>query len=234
MKLSYLVTCKNEDRTLQNLLERLETYAVEPYEVVILADVSDNPKTADILYHYSRELNFRVIQHPLDRNYGTHKNFGGEQCKGKWIFQIDGDECPTIDLVINVVDIIETNSAVDLIYVPRINDFIGVTPQHAKMWGWHLSPCPVYNNRPIVNWHDPQSRIYRNDPSRIKWDRRLHEKIEGHKEFASLPADYNLALYHDKTIETQLATNKRYNEWFTAEENRGHDVFTSKTSSSKP
>jgi hypothetical protein len=76
-----------------------------------------------------------------------------------------------------------------------------------------------------VNWPDYQSRIYRRDPTRIKWDRRLHEKIEGHTEFITLPPDTDLALYHDKTIDTQMQTNKRYNEWFTEEENKGHNVF---------
>lgn len=77
----------------------------------------------------------------------------------------------------------------------------------------------------IVNAPDYQGRIYKNDPSRIRWDRRLHEKIEGHNGFTMLPSDIDFTLYHDKTIETQMNTNKRYNEWFTADENRGHDVF---------
>ena len=81
----------------------------------------------------------------------------------------------------------------------------------------------------IVNTPDYQGRIYKNKPDRIRWDRRLHEKIEGHNEFIMIPEDTDLALYHDKTIETQLKTNLRYNEWFTEEENRGHNVFNSKT-----
>jgi hypothetical protein len=36
-----------------------------------------------------------------------------------------------------------------------------------------------------------------------------------------LPAKEEWALYHDKTIETQIQTNLRYNEWFTAAENAG-------------
>ena len=78
---------------------------------------------------------------------------------------------------------------------------------------------------PIINWCDFQGRIFLNEPDRIKWDRRLHEKIEGHRQYTFLPDDYDLALYHDKTIEKQLDTNKRYNVWFTEEENRGHKVI---------
>lgn len=78
----------------------------------------------------------------------------------------------------------------------------------------------------VVNAPDYQGRIYKRDPERIKWDRRLHEKIEGHKDYARLPDDYDLALYHDKTIQTQVKTNVRYNEWFTEEENRGFVLFS--------
>lgn len=77
----------------------------------------------------------------------------------------------------------------------------------------------------LVNAPDYQGRIYRNIPDRIKWDRRLHEKIEGHLKFVLIPADTDLALYHDKTIETQIKTNMRYNEKFTEDENKGHGVF---------
>ena len=81
----------------------------------------------------------------------------------------------------------------------------------------------------LVNMPDYQGRIYKREPERIRWDRRLHEKLEGHNAFVTLPPDTDLALYHDKTIETQLKTNIRYNEWFSAEENRGHNVFDKKS-----
>lgn len=77
----------------------------------------------------------------------------------------------------------------------------------------------------VVNAPDYQGRIYKNEPSRIKWDRRLHEKIEGHTKYAALPAAVEFSLYHDKTIERQVKTNERYNEKFTESENKGHRVF---------
>lgn len=230
MKISYFITCHNEDSSLDKCLLNLALYKTDEDDILILDDFSDNPKTHAILDKW-RKTDFtlmRVIQHALDKNYGAHKNFGNEQCKGDWIFQIDGDEIPNPNLIINIKSIIESNPFVELIYVPRINDFIGVTEEHARMWGWKLTPCSACDNRLIVNWPDYQSRIYKRDPSRIRWDRRLHEKIEGHNNFATLPADTDLALYHDKTIETQMNTNKRYNEWFTQEENQGHNVFDAK------
>ena len=225
MTISYLITCCNEDRTLGNLLERVYSSMDYEDEIVILDDFSGNPKTQEILSEYSKKDNVKLYQHALDRNYGAHKNYGNELCKNDFIFQLDGDECPSSTLILNIKSIIEANPEIELFAVPRINDFKGVTPEHAKQWGWRLSPCPIHNNRLIVNFPDTQGRIYKNDPKRIRWNRRLHEKLEGYTKFTTLPLDYELSLYHDKTIEVQLQTNKRYNEWFTDEENRGHTGF---------
>lgn len=227
LTLSYLVTVHNEDRTLENLLSRLESFACGSDKILVLDDFSDNPKTQNIL-HSVDTSKFTVIQHKLDDNYGAHKNYGNSLCKGDWIFQIDGDELPSIDLVVNIKDIIEANQEIELLFVPRINDFRGVTEQEAKKWNWKLTNSPSCENRPIVNWPDYQSRVYKNAPDRIKWDRRLHEKIEGHTKFGCIPSDENLALYHDKTIEKQIETNLRYNKTFTQEENQGHHVFDKK------
>jgi hypothetical protein len=77
----------------------------------------------------------------------------------------------------------------------------------------------------LVNAPDPQGRIYKKVSDRIKWDRRLHEKIEGHQSYAFLPSDdESFALWHRKTIEKQLQTNLRYNTAFTIDENKGHKV----------
>ncbi len=91
---------------------------------------------------------------------------------------------------------------------------------NAKQWGWRLTP---YEDRLIVNWPDPQGRLFKNLPY-IEWKRRLHEKVEGAKTYVHLPAVYELALHHNKTIEKQIQTNIKYNKMFTEEENKGFKV----------
>lgn len=235
MNLSYLITCSTETETLIRLLNRVYSIKDPDDEMVIVIDkdAENNQNTKDILSQFASKVCediverkvVRILEHPLNKNYGEHKNWGIAQCNKEWIFQLDGDECPTETLLANIKDIILSNPGVELFYVPRINDYKGVTEEHARMWGWKLTPCPVCENRLIVNWYDPQGRVFLNAPSRIKWDRRLHEKIEGHTKYSFLPDDYDLALYHDKTIEKQIETNKRYNVWFTEKENRGHGVI---------
>ena len=237
--ISYLVTCCNETSTVEKLLHRLYSYLNDGDEVVIIYDtdclVPDRKDYVDFLEkHIPVKFSYatKILGHGLNKNYSAHKNWGTEKTKNPWVFQLDGDEIPQETLLLNIHEIIDANPETELIYVPRINDFIGVTEVHAKQWGWRLTPCEACDGRPIVNWPDYQGRIYRNTP-KLRWDRRLHEKIEGFDKFSVLPADTDLALYHDKTIETQLNTNKRYNEWFTAEENHGHNVFGQKPTGSK-
>jgi len=227
MKISYLVTCCNEGDTLNRLLTMLKSfiyYSKSGDEMVVLDDFSTNQQTLDILNAFKGDPAFSLHQHRLNNDYGAHKNYGNTLCTGGWIFQIDGDERPTPTLLGNLSDIIESNPEVELIYVPRVNDFRGVNAEKAAPWGWRLSPSPSCNGRLVVNWPDHQGRIYKNVPDRIRWDRKLHEKIEGHKQYSFLPAEEDLALYHDKTIEKQLETNLRYNKDFSVTDNQGHKV----------
>ena len=217
--ISYLVTCKNTGFEFQILLERLYKYG-ENNECIILDDYSENPDTLQILNNISNNNFFKVYKHKLDRNYSEHKNYGKSQCQGDYIFQIDDDELPSETLLENLKDIIKFNNNIELFWVPRINDFKGVNSENSRQWGWRLTP---YEDRLIVNWPDPQGRIFKNLPH-IEWKRRLHENIEGHKSYVYLPYEFDLSLNHNKTIEKQIETNIRYNKIFTEEENKGFKV----------
>ena len=231
LKISYLITCHDETDTLKRLIERIYNHLGND-ELVILQDESTwdrNRKKylTDIteLSPSEKIINLPIFIHSLNTDYGAHKNYGIEKCSGDYIFQCDGDELPPETLLgENLHAILDSNPTVEAYVVPRINDFRGVTEKHAQQWGWKLTTSKLYN-RPIVNFPDYQLRIFKKDYPRISFRRRLHEKIEGHSSYSTLPGDEDFALYHDKTIETQLNTNKRYNEWFSAEENQGHKGF---------
>ena len=236
MKISYLITCSNETETLDRLLNRILSVLGND-ELIILQDknhfVSHN-ETYEIIISAIGNIdiphvpNIMHITHPLNNNYGAHKNYGIEQCSGDYIFQIDGDELPSEYIIgENLHAIIESNPTIEAYAVPRINDFKGVTEEHAKQWGWRLDISPTYN-RPRVSWPDWQFRIFKRDYSRISFNRRLHEKIEGYSSYVRLPENENYALLHDKTIAKQIETNQRYNKLFSADENKGHNVFGAK------
>jgi len=220
MKISYLISCHNETTTLANLLNRIKNYLTNDREVVILHHPSENTETDDIVSKFIQDVPGTIyLRHDLNNNYGEHKNWGLAHCTKDYVFQIDGDELPSEILLDNLDAFLESNPSTELFWVSRINDFKGVTPEIAKQWGWNLTMSPTYN-RPIINWPDPQGRLIKRLPE-IKWYGRLHERIVGNKTFAYLPFQEELAIYHDKTIEKQLETNRRYNEKFTQEENQG-------------
>jgi glycosyltransferase involved in cell wall biosynthesis len=227
-KVSYLITCSTETDTLTRLLKTVQAY-IGNDEIIILMDkkhVDEQNETHAIVGAFHHWAGGRLLSNPLDNNYGAHKNFGIENCTGDFIFQIDGDELPTEALLgENLHAILDSNPTLEAYAVPRINDFRGVTPNHAAQWCWRLTESPTYK-RPVVNWPDYQFRIFKRDYPRISFLRRLHEKIEGYDSYVCLPADENYALYHDKTIETQIKTNLRYNQAFTQDENKGHGVFS--------
>jgi len=218
--ISYLVTCKNETDSLSELLNRLITLRDSDDEIVILDDYSDNKDTISIIEKFKKFNNVKVIQHHLDNNYSEHKNYGKSLCKGDYIFQIDADELPSELLLTSLKELIELNKNIDLFWIPRINDFRGVNHQNAAQWGWRLTP---YEDRFIVNFPDLQGRLFRN-VDYMRWERRLHEKVEGAKTYVHLPYEYELSLHHNKTIERQIETNIRYNKQFTQEENKGFKV----------
>lgn len=217
--ISFLVTCKNEGQQLQLLLDCLFEHK-DNNECIILDDFSDDIDTKNILQKADNSNFFKVYQHKLDRNYSEHKNYGKSLCKGKYIFQIDADELPSKMLMENLKDILELNNEIDLFWIPRINDFKGVNSENSRQWGWRLTP---YEDRLIVNWPDPQGRLFKNVPY-MEWKRRLHEKVEGSKTHVHLPYEYELSLHHNKTIEKQIQTNINYNKIFTQEENKGFKV----------
>lgn len=224
MKISYLITCHNETTTLYNLLSRINGFIGDNDDEVII--VTDNPtkETSDILYNWTSVASrICCFEHNLDRNYSEHKNWGALKCSGDYIFQIDGDELPTETLLENFKDILKLNPDIEAFWIPRINDFKGVNDTHAKQWGWRLTESSTYK-RLIVNWPDYQCRLFLNKPDRIKWFGRLHERIVGNTNYVYFPAEEDLALYHDKTIEKQIDTNLRYNKEFTLEENKGFNL----------
>ena len=218
---SYLVTCKNEGYQLQFLLETLFKYKVSA-ETIILDDYSDDVDTLSVLSNAENNSGgfFTIHKHSLNKNYSEHKNYGKSLCKGNWVFQIDADEIPSEVLLVNLHDILSSNENIELFWLPRINNFIGVTEQHARQWGWNIN-----NPNKWVNWNtgDYQGRLFKNLPH-LEWKRPLHEKIEGHKSETWFPKEEDFALIHTKTIEKQIATNLGYNRNFSEELNRGHNL----------
>jgi glycosyltransferase involved in cell wall biosynthesis len=224
MKISYLVTCKNETLELLQLIEKLKTHIdfVAPNdEVVVLDDFSDNEDTKKILSK-AKSYGFTVVQHALNKNFAEHKNYGSKRCVGDFVCQIDADEYLFPNLLNNMHEVIDSNPTVELYRVPRVNIVRGATDNDARNWGWHISKLSEFGDLPIINWGngDYQSRIYKNS-LRIQWQKPLHETIVGASIVAHLPKEVEWSIIHDKTIDRQRAQNEFYNKNWSIKANMG-------------
>ena len=214
MKISFAVTTHNEGECIQDLLSQLAEFIEgneTDDEIVILDDYSDDTETVNILEEYENLPYVHLHRRELERDFGAHKSYLNSLCSGDYIFQIDADETLAPQLLENLHTILETNTEVDMLLVPRVNTVTGLTDAHIQQWGWSV------NEMGWVMWPDWQTRIYRNN-SEIMWLGRVHERIVGHEKFAYLPADEAYAIYHHKDIKRQEAQNAMYSEIVTGSE----------------
>jgi GT2 family glycosyltransferase len=205
MKISYAITVCNELEEVKRLIEFLYLNKRQKDEICILVD---KPKA-------SKELLFELYKYETTRwiilkesefkgHFADWKNQLMDMCSGSYIFQIDADEIPHINLIQNLPILLEENQSIDMIRVPRVNTVEGLTKEHIQKWGWDV------NEKGWVNWADWQMRIYKNTPD-IKWKNKVHEILDGFKTHGILPIEEEWALYHPKTIERQEKQNNYYN-----------------------
>ena len=205
MKISYAITVCNELVEVQRLLDFLLANKQQEDEIVVLIDtVKANDELTSTLRHYERHNMNHMVVWPgeFEGHFANWKNKLTSYCCGDYIVNIDADECPNVHLIENLPFILENNKA-DVILVPRVNTVVGLTQDHIAKWGWNV------NEKGWVNWPDYQWRIYKNTPN-IKWKGKVHEILEGYKEYAYLPMEEEYVLYHPKTISRQEKQNKLY------------------------
>ena len=207
MKISYAITVCDEFLEIQRLLSLLLNNKRRQDEIVVLVDLSKNKPTSELLrylHELSSEDYITLIEDTFNRHFANWKNKLTKACKGDYIFQIDADELPNLLLIENLPIILESNPDNEVYLVPRVNTVEGLTDKHIQMWRWNV------NDKGWVNWPDYQWRIWKNKPE-IKWKNKVHEVLGGHKSYAALPTQEELALYHPKDIKRQENQNKYYN-----------------------
>ena len=205
MKLSYAITVCNEFVEIQKLISFLLENKKQQDEIVILYDIINGDKRVEE-YLRSHSVNGEFNWHPgeFKGHFANWKNKLTSLCNGDFIFQIDADEYPNKELLETLPFLLEMNKDVDVMLVPRVNTVKGLTQDHSK---WKKK---CINQKEWVNWPDYQWRIYKNDPT-IKWVNKVHEKLDGFKQYATLPMEEGFALYHPKDIKRQEKQNNYYN-----------------------
>jgi|TARA_R100000278_G_scaffold62378_1_gene50531 hypothetical protein len=204
MVISYAITVCNEKNEIKKLVDFLLHNKRSQDEIVILYDQNNgDEEIATMLTKFNKLPNVQFWRGFFEGHFADWKNKLTEYCKGDYIFQIDADEIPHESLIVSLPSILNSNPNVDVYLVPRVNTVEGLTLDHQLKWGWNV------NERGWVNWPDFQWRVWKNKPE-IKWRNKVHEVLEGHKEFATLPAEEVFALYHPKDIKRQEKQNAYY------------------------
>lgn len=201
MKISYAITVCNELEEVKRLVNFLLSNKRQEDEIVILFDDKGTEEVWNYLIQVEGDI--AILHRAQFRNdFSEWKNKFFKLCSGDYIFQIDADEIPHINLIQNLPEMLKTND-VDMVRVPRVNTVEGLTQEHIQKWGWHV------NEKGWVNWADWQMRIYKNAPH-IRWVNKVHEVLEGFKIHGMLPVEEEWALYHPKTIDRQERQNNYY------------------------
>jgi len=199
--ISYAITTHDEFIQLEKTINIIESTMDRCDELVILDDFSAHAKTLALLEGK------KVHKRKLDKNYSKHKNYLNSLCSKEYIFQLDGDEMPSYGLIMNLKNIINSNSETDLFFIPRSNYVQGIREIDLKKWNWRIDV------KKRINYPDYQGRLFKNT-ERLKWNRDVHERICGYNKFTKIPIDSDLDIIHTKHIKKQIENNNFYNKNF--------------------
>ena len=193
MKLSYAITVCNESKDLYSLISFLKRTKDTEDEINVLVDTAHvTPQVLRVLEHFKDDI--VTCEREFDDDFSAHRNFHTSKCTGDYIFIVDPDEMPKEKLIKNIKNII-TETKAELIKVPRINICLGATDEWYKDHGF------VVNEYDWVNWPDYIDRVYKNEPSRIKYGNSLHESISGYNTNIGVSPHPQLAILHVKSVD---------------------------------
>ena len=204
MIISYAITVCNEFVEIQKLIPFLLKHKRSEDNIVVLFDQKNGDKSVEE-YLRAKSINGEISWHggDFDHHFADWKNKLTSLCTGDYIFQIDADEIPHTSLITALPMILESNPDNEVYLIPRVNTVEGLTQEYISKWRWNV------NDNGWINFPDYQWRIWKNVPN-IRWVNKVHEKLQGFKTYAPLPAKEELSLYHPKDIERQVKQNNYY------------------------
>ena len=204
MKITYAITVCNEFVEIQELIRFLVKNKRTEDDIVVLFDSKNGNREVEFfLRAKSVNSSFMWYSGEFDGHFADWKNKLTSLCTGDYIFQIDADEIPHTSLITALPMILESNPDNEVYLVPRVNTVEGLTQEYINKWGWNV------NDNGWINFPDYQWRIWKNVHN-IRWVNKVHEKLQGFKTYAPLPAKEELSLYHPKDIERQVKQNNYY------------------------
>ena len=122
---SVLILAKNEEKNIGDCIKSV------PFaeDVVVIDDLSTD-STAEI----AAELGARVVNHPLNGDWGAQQTFGVQQARCDWIFILDSDERVSQALGEEIVRLVKEDDRRCAYVCARLSYFWG---QPLKHGGWY-------------------------------------------------------------------------------------------------
>jgi len=206
MKITYAITVCNEFEEIKRLVGFLLRNKRPSDNIVVLYDQKNgSDEIAEWLIKHNKLPNFQMWRGYFDGHFGEWKNKLLDYCEGDYIFQIDADEIPHLNLINYLPTIIDANPKNEVFLVSRVNTVEGLTDEHIKKWKWNV------NSKGWVNFPDSQARIWKRE-SRIRWYGKVHERLVNYNTYTNLPEDESFSLIHHKDIDRQEKQNNYYGE----------------------
>ncbi|MDG1314066.1 MAG: glycosyltransferase family 2 protein [Flavobacteriaceae bacterium] len=166
-------------------LDKLIKTIIDDVTEILICDSFSNDGTLEI----AKSHNLKIVQKEYI-NSATQKNWAIPQASQDWVWIIDSDELPELELIEEIrVFIDSADSDIDMAFMRRKNLF----------WGTFMGKASAYP--------DYQSRLFRRDKGKYQ-DKEVHAQVEVSGQYRFLKH----ALVHDDftDISSWWARNNRY------------------------
>lgn len=160
MLLSIIIPIFNGEKTISACISSIVNQSInDNYEIIIINDGSTDNTLQIILDYQLKYENILIVDQP-NKGLSYSRNIGLIKAKGKWIWFVDGDdEIPPYSLN-NILDILKTNEALDII---NFNFKVGnyIEKHYCCNQNIYGNAIDLFTKRPIFNaaWN----KIYKKD-----------------------------------------------------------------------
>jgi glycosyltransferase involved in cell wall biosynthesis len=132
MKVSVVIPCFNEEKTIRTIVDRVKDAQVDLHEIIIVDDCSTDG-TRDILKEWDEDSLVQVHYHEVNMGKGAGLRTGFKKVSGEIVLIQDADlEYDPVDYPVLVEQIINGNA--DVVFGSR---FMGGGP-HRVVYFWHM------------------------------------------------------------------------------------------------
>ncbi len=114
MKVSAIVTTKNEERNIERCLRSLKSQTYKDLEIIVVDNWSSD-RTKKIALGYTKKVYDKGPERSAQRNFGASKS------TGKWIFFIDADMELSRNVVSECVEVIKGQNKIGGVIIPEIS-----------------------------------------------------------------------------------------------------------------